>query len=278
MIGFKNVFNNFTGDGKKTGLSNSFDGGGDELIGVKSYFYGNGLNYGTKTTITTIGSGTRMFFNPHKAAFRAGYAEGNMWDDAHIDAYSMAIGNKVEASGGGSIAWGFGNTSSGSFATAMGYYTTASGENAVTMGDQTTAPSFDEIAIGCNNTTYTPAGTTSWNLSDRLFTIGNGTSLSNKSDALIVYKNGNTELYEKLTAPVSGNSDMKAYVYGYLTSSGGSVSIDTNKSSSGFTVSRIVAGKYRVSFTESGLSDYLITANAIATANPRFVTYVTKVS
>jgi hypothetical protein len=237
--------------------------------------FGNGLAVGATDGIAH-GAGTRMFFNPNKAAFRAGDVDGTQWDNANIGDYSTAMGAATlasgyistamgadtEASGTGSTAIGYitiasGNTStamggattasgdnstamgmgttasglrstamgnntiaSGTTSTAMGSYTTASawsstamgrnttasgdistamgadteasGIRSTAMGDGTAAPSFAETAIGRYNTTYTPASTGTWNAADRLFVVGNGTSGSATSDAMVILKNGNT--------------------------------------------------------------------------------------
>ncbi len=81
----------------------------------------------------------------------------------------------------------------------------------------------------------------------------------------------------KIKAETSGDADMKAYLYGYITGSGGIV---TEKSSSGFTVSRIVEGKYRVHFSDDTLTttNFVVVANSISTSDPEFITYVTNTS
>ena len=112
---------------------------------------------------------------------------------------STAMGYGTDASGNYSTAMGGGTTASGNYSTAMGDNTTASGAKSTSMGLGTAAPSARETAIGSYNTTYTPAGATSWDASDRLFVIGNGSSASAKSDAMIVYKNGNTIINGALT-------------------------------------------------------------------------------
>ena len=48
--------------------------------------------------------------------------------------------------------------------------------------------------IGKFNTEYTPLSTNGHNNADRLFTIGNGLDINNRSDALVMMKNGNTGL------------------------------------------------------------------------------------
>jgi hypothetical protein len=67
------------------------------------------------------------------------------------------------------------------------------------------------LALGRYNTDYTPASATSWNSNDRLFVIGNGTSASNRSDAFMVMKNGNTGIgitnpQHKLSVAVTSNT------------------------------------------------------------------------
>ena len=81
---------------------------GEDGIMVSGVF-GNGLAVGATDGIAQ-GAGTRMFFNPNKAAFRAGYVDGTQWDNANIGDYSTAMGYNTKASG--------------VLSTAMGDYTT----------------------------------------------------------------------------------------------------------------------------------------------------------
>jgi hypothetical protein len=60
------------------------------------------------------------------------------------------------------------------------------------MGKETEAPSFAETVVGAYNTSYSPIDSFAWAPNDRLFTIGNGTGTSYRSDAMVVLKNGNT--------------------------------------------------------------------------------------
>lgn len=76
----------------------------------------------------------------------------------------------------------------------MGDHTTASGDNSSAMGYYTTAKSYGEVVLGQYNTDYTPISATEWKENDKLFVIGNGSSDTKKSNALTIYKNGNTEI------------------------------------------------------------------------------------
>ena len=73
----------------------------------------------------------------------------------------------------------------------MGSSTNASGNYSMAMGIETESPSFAETVIGQHNTDYTPSSTSQWEPNDRLFVIGNGSDANNKSDAMVVRKNGN---------------------------------------------------------------------------------------
>jgi hypothetical protein len=141
--------------------------------------------WGGGATLSLSGAGVRMFLYPKKAAFRAGEADGTEWDDANIGDNSTAMGYITKANG--------------FVSTAMGYLTTASGKATTVIGEGTTAAALRETAIGSYNTNASSPNATNWVITDRLFTIGNGTDVNNKSDALVMLKNGNTTLKGALT-------------------------------------------------------------------------------
>jgi hypothetical protein len=123
---------------------------------------------------------------------------------------STAMGYTTTASGAFSTAMGSTNTASGDFSTAMGYKTTASGIFSTSMGYLTTSKSFAEAVIGTYNTTYTPTSTSSFDAADRLFVVGNGTSSTALSDALVMLKNGNTTFSGSLTGvSFTSSSDLR---------------------------------------------------------------------
>ena len=77
------------------------------------------------------------------------------------------------------------------------------------MGNTTEAHSYAETALGSYNTHVSPNSKASWNNNDRLLVIGNGSSSSKKSDALVILKNGNMGLGDstptEATLVVSGS-------------------------------------------------------------------------
>jgi hypothetical protein len=97
-------------------------------------------------------SGSRVFWDESKMAFRAGRATGDQWNDANTGIYSFASGLSNTASGEHSVAMGGGTTASGDFSTAMGGATTASAEFSTAMGVATTASGYNSTAMG-NTTT-----------------------------------------------------------------------------------------------------------------------------
>lgn len=174
--------------------------------------------FGSSPTFPATGSGERMFFYSRKAAFRAGHAFNNNWDDANIGDYSIALGYSPIASGEKSIAMGTGafasNTNStaigntaradgtasialghnaysfADFSAALGSATSANANNSVAVGSNNISQSFAEVTLGSFNTTYTPNSTSSWDANDRILTVGNGSSNGSRSTAMVIMKNG----------------------------------------------------------------------------------------
>ena len=121
--------------------------------------------------IPASGPGTRMMWYPGKAAFRAGKADGQEWDDINTGAYSVALGWGTRATGeadtalgyfavatgGASIAMGASSLASGNASTAMGSSSVASGDTSTAMGKDSTASGFVSTALG-NTTTASGGG------------------------------------------------------------------------------------------------------------------------
>lgn len=114
-------------------------------------------------TIPAEGAGTRLMWDPARAAFRAGvvgqFQGGAQWDAEKVGDYSVAFGVDTKASGLATTAIGDRTTASGTEAMAMGNRTTASGRASTAMGDVTTASGLVATAMG-NRTTASGAGAT----------------------------------------------------------------------------------------------------------------------
>jgi hypothetical protein len=118
-------------------------------------------------------------------------------------ATSTAMGSSTTASGGVSTAIGFSTTASGGVSTAMGHSTTASGGESTAMGHSTTASDYASLTIGqynsVNSTVTTGGSATAFDTDNAALVIGNGTGSGAKSDAFVVYNNGNATLSGDLT-------------------------------------------------------------------------------
>jgi len=137
---------------------------------------------------------------------------------------SSAWGHSNTASGLHSTAWGDGSTASGSRSTAWGRQNTANGSYSSVSGLQNSALSFGETVLGIGATTYTVSTNGAGlfrtpNAADRLFVIGNAIDANNnnvvdnaeRSDAIVVLKNGNTGIGSSTPAErlhVEGNIRM----------------------------------------------------------------------
>jgi hypothetical protein len=136
--------------------------------------------------------GSAAFGRSSTASGLFSFVSGNGSDASGSSA--VAMGSSAEASGNVSAAFGFGTNSEGFGSLTSGINTTASGTGSVAVGTGTLARSANETTIGSWNTDYTPISSTSYDENDRVLTIGNGSGSSERSDAMVVLKNGNVGL------------------------------------------------------------------------------------
>ena len=148
---------------------------------------------GIRSSVGLIGGGVA---NTSEKFMGIGVFDGQIWRNPlrfYIDDKSITLGADTELNpsiSGDQSTLGTYSTSIGTGSRAFGNYSTAFGINTVSK-------SFHEFAIGSYNT-INPSVQTSWIPTDRLFVIGNGTSTSNRSDALTILKNGNTTINGQL--------------------------------------------------------------------------------
>ena len=108
--------------------------------------------YGTGgSTLNTIGDGVRLIWYPKKAAFRAGNAIGNTWDDSQIGIASWAGGYSTIASGLNSFSFGYGTSASGTFSVSMGSSNEVSGEASAAFGAGNQVAGYWSFAAGKQN-------------------------------------------------------------------------------------------------------------------------------
>ncbi|WP_296386453.1 tail fiber domain-containing protein [Winogradskyella sp.] len=156
-----------------TAMGIATEASGDHSTAIGSSTEASG-DYSTALGFATKASGLRAIAMGYYSEASGDYSTTMGWRTRATSFYSIAMGALSEASGFGS--------------TAMGSVTEASGNYSTAMGNETTASAYASLAIGRYNIGEgTPD---SWINSDSLFEIGNGTSDSNRSNALTVRKNG----------------------------------------------------------------------------------------
>lgn len=225
-------------------------------------------NLGQGTSLPTVGFGSRLIWHSKKAAFRAGYAYNNDWEEGAIGNYSFAAGNGPKATGIASVSIGHNSQALAENAIALGYNSTAnaansvaigentsatgfhavsigqgtiaggnnsfsmgldataSGDNSLAMGTSSTASQINSVAIGSNAYApgigaislgqYTSAAASystslgrfnnnfdvpTGSLTDRLFQIGNGTGINQRSNAITILRNGNVGIGSNAVSP-----------------------------------------------------------------------------
>ena len=133
--------------------------------------------FGSTSLNNFSGTETKFYFNKLKGSFRAGFVEGNRWDDLNVGNKSTAFGDRTMASGESSTAFGTYNTASGYSSTATGRNTIASGSFSITTGEYTIASGAAAAAFGVYTTASgygsTALGTLTKAVGDSSIALGN---------------------------------------------------------------------------------------------------------
>lgn len=124
--------------------------------------------------------------------------DNNNYGNIGIDAvdFSISVGPSsiAGATGERSFALGSTTTASGNKSTAMGWLTKATGDASTAMGFGANASPYASVALGRYNDTIVGSSRKFWVNTDPLLIVGNGIDNNNRSNALTVYKNANTEI------------------------------------------------------------------------------------
>lgn len=103
---------------------------------------------------------------------------------------ATAMGNQTTANGQYSTAMGRNTIADGTSSTGMGHFTTASGNYSTTMGIYSKAKGFASTVVGAYNDTILTTNQTILTSNTPLFIVGNGNSINDRSNAMVVLKNG----------------------------------------------------------------------------------------
>lgn len=170
------LYNSGSGGAGRFTILNS--GNGSDALVAATVGSGNALNVsgklyqsnggvvfdGTVGTAPVSGPGTRMMWVPSRSAFRAGYVNGNQWDQGNLGDYSTATGYRPTASGNSSVSMGNSTVATGDYSVAIGrnasatglssfatgQLTVAGGDYSTALGYQTASPGTYSTALGYN--------------------------------------------------------------------------------------------------------------------------------
>ena len=250
---------NGSGGGRHVGTMNKLDGtgGGYQFAivdtisnsgnGIHIGFYGylngsgTGVHYGAYATLTGSGSGSQF----GNVAYIS-----NSGDGAHYGAHNLLTGvgngarygthNILQGSGNGSHYGSYNKISSGGTGTKYATYNYITGS-----GTGTKYGTYNNINVSYSGQQIAVYGK-----------VRTGT------DNYAGLFEGDVKVTKKLVAPDSGIADMKAYIYGELRANG---AIETDASSSGFTIMHTPTGIYTITFSNSpgGADKYVVSANMI---------------
>lgn len=230
------------------------------------------------SSVPDIGEGARLMFYPGKGSFRAGGVNGAHWDNFNTGEYSSALGFNTTATGGYSTALGAETFAAGVSSTAMGYQTMANDNYSTAMGYVTTAGGISSTAMGYNTKAFTLGSTSmgfysvargfastvtgmyndsifttsqaSVSAGSPLFLVGNGDAVSNRSNALVVTKDG--RIWIDPNNKNSGSSSDNAIMFGNYFSSGSSIASKRTSGGNQNGLDFYTSSSNRMSITSAG--------------------------
>jgi len=196
-------------DPSNTSIKLTTDGGTNwgNYPGVGQFVYISGVLRGEKFNDTLNNQATGTYSHAEGSSTTASgeysHAEGQGCISQGISAHSE--GRYCSAINHDTHAEGRGTTASNFRAHAEGYNTTASGSNSHSGGEGTIASQSNQTVIGQYNIDETGQTT------NKLFVVGNGNDGNNRSDAFVVYKNGNLSLNNSLITIGKGSSQFLTF-------------------------------------------------------------------
>tara|TARA_R110002072_G_scaffold77844_6_gene181050 strand:+ start:1033 stop:4056 length:3024 start_codon:yes stop_codon:yes gene_type:complete len=158
------------------------------------------------------------------------FAAGYLASTASIGA--VAIGYDVSAAGNYSVAIGSEVLADDPYTISIGHANASNGDNALTIGNNLNSFSFKETVLGSYNANAAGGQSkNTWVSSERLLTVGNGPSVGNESNALILLKSGDLQLPTYGLGNVAGTATYNLAV----TSDGKVIEVATGGGGSGVT-------------------------------------------
>ncbi len=227
--------------------------------------------FNNAAVVPNMGTGSRMFYYPGKAAFRAGTVTGSQWDDLLTGKYSAALGRNTIASGQSSFAGGDSSVASGDFSSAIGYKTKTSASRAIAMGDSAVASGASSVSIGFMTTSggqwSTALGASTSATGTASTALGNSSIASGNSSTAIGVSTFATGAYSTAAGYGSVASGQYSTALGYVTTAAGlySTSLGTGTIATGVSSTSTGSNTYAKAYGSFVLGRY---NDSVATADP----------
>jgi hypothetical protein len=120
----------------------------------------------------------------------AAFGYSNTVNSGAGTSFTAGFNNTFNSSASSSALFGVNNINNNSHEFGAGSYNINNAEESITLGHNLTSYSKAEVVVGMFNSVYTPNSLTAHNGFDRIFAIGNGTSVTSRSNAVTVLKSG----------------------------------------------------------------------------------------
>lgn len=146
----------------------------------------------TTGVVPAKGAGTRLMWNPAKAAFRAGKVSAKQWDEDSVGIGSFAAGQDVKARGASAIAMGEGSEAKGSYNIAMGHNAKASNTATVAIGESTVASGSHAVALGNNSKATGDNSTATGNSTKASTSYATATGFSTTASGVFSFSGGHS--------------------------------------------------------------------------------------
>ncbi len=165
-----------------------------------------------------IGNGARAVQQDDMALGQSAVADGSSAtaigeSSEATGSSSIAIGSAAHSIGDQSTALGKSCQAEGDNSTAIGFGSEALGNESLAIGNGVRADAFSEFSLGSNNTNG-GGDSENWVATDRLLSIGNGSTAGTQSNALVILKNGDTGVgIDSPTEKLDVNGNVKAEQY-----------------------------------------------------------------
>jgi len=133
-------------------------------------------------------------------AFASGYLSNTNGDSA------IAMGNNAKADNDNTVAIGADIVVDLKRSVAIGNNLLAKGDSQIVIGNGLEGSSYRETILGSYNKPPSSPSVDTWVATDAIFTVGNGQDINNKSNAFIIYKNGELQLEQYGTGTITGTA------------------------------------------------------------------------